>query len=227
MNYSQLFETIKGYVENDFPSTTWTDSAGTGTVVFTQKEQIDTFIQQAEQRIYNTIQFPAIRKNVTGTTTNGNKYLQQPSDFLWTYSLAVIDPVTGIYEYLLNKDVNFIREAFPYPATTGKPTHYAYFDANTFLLGPTPNGNYQMELHYGYYPESIVTAGTTWLGDNMDALLLYGALLEAYTFMKGEQDVIVVYQKRYDEAFMMAKQLGDGRLRQDAYRDGQVRYPVK
>ena len=227
MNYSQLFETIKGYVENDFPSTTWTDPAGTGTVVYTQKEQIDTFIQQAEQRIYNTIQFPAIRKNVTGTTTSGNKYLAQPSDFLWTYSIAVIDPVTGIYEYLLNKDVNFIREAFPYPAVTGKPTHYAYFDANTFILGPTPNANYTMELHYGYYPESIVTAGTTWLGDNLDSLLLYGALLEAYTFMKGEQDVIVVYQKRYDEAFMMAKQLGDGRLRQDAYRDGQVRYPVK
>ena len=227
MNYSQLFETIKGYVENDFPSTTWTDSAGTGTVVFTQKEQIDTFIQQAEQRIYNTIQFPAIRKNMTGTTTAGNKYLQQPSDFLYTYSLAVIDPVTGIYEYLLNKDVNFIREAFPYPSVTGKPTHYAYFDANTFILGPTPNAAYQMELHYGYYPESIVTAGTTWLGDNMDSLLLYGALIEAYTFMKGEQDIIVVYQKRYDEAFIMAKQLGDGKLRQDAYRDGQVRYPVK
>jgi hypothetical protein len=227
MNYSQLFETIKGYVENDFPSTTWTDSAGTGTVVFTQKEQIDTFIQQAEQRIYNTIQFPAIRKNSTGTTTSGNKYLQQPSDFLYTYSLAVIDPVTGIYEYLLNKDVNFIREAFPYPAVTGKPTHYAYFDDNTFILGPTPDIAYQMELHYGYYPTSIVTAGTTWLGNNMDSLLLYGSLLEAYTFMKGEQDVIVVYQKRYDEAFMMAKQLGDGKLRQDAYRDGQVRYPVK
>ena len=227
MNYSQLFETIKGYVENDFPSTTWTDPAGTGTVVFTQKEQIDTFIQQAEQRIYNTIQFPAIRKNVTGTTSSGNKYLQQPSDFLYTYSLAVIDPVTGIYEYLLNKDVNFIREAFPYPAVTGKPTHYAYFDDNTFILGPTPDIAYQMELHYGYYPESIVTAGTTWLGNNMDSLLLYGALIEAYTFMKGEQDMIVVYQKRYDEAFMMAKQLGDGKLRQDAYRDGQVRYPVK
>ena len=227
MNYSQLFETIKGYVENDFPSTSWTDPAGTGTVTFTQKEQIDTFIQQAEQRIYNTIQFPAIRKNSTGTTTSGNKYLAQPSDFLYTYSLAVIDPATGIYEYLLNKDVNFIREAFPYPATTGKPTHYAYFDANTFILGPTPNANYTMELHYGYYPESIVTAGTTWLGDNMDSLLLYGALLEAYTFMKGEQDVIVVYQKRYDEAFLMAKQLGDGKLRQDMYRDGQVRYPVK
>jgi hypothetical protein len=227
MNYSQLFETIKGYVENDFPSTTWTDSAGTGTVVFTQKEQIDTFIQQAEQRIYNTIQFPAIRKNVTGTTTSGNKYLEQPSDFLWVYSIAVIDPETGIYEYMLNKDVNYIREAFPYPATTGKPTHYAYFDSNTFILGPTPNAAYQVELHYGYYPESIVTAGTTWLGDNMDSLLLYGALLEAYTFMKGEQDVIVMYQKRYDEAFLMAKQLGDGRLRQDAYRDGQARYPVK
>ena len=227
MNYNTLFETIKGYVENDFPSTTWTDPAGSGTVVFTQKEQIDTFIKQAEQRIYNAIQFPAIRKNMTGVTTAGNKYLALPSDYLYTYSLAVIDNVTGAYEYLLNKDVNFIREAFPYPLVSAKPTHYANFDANTLLLGPTPDLAYTMELHFGYYPESIVTANTTWLGDNFDSLLLYGSLLEAYTFMKGEQDVIVVYQKRYDEAFLLAKQLGDGKLRQDAYRDGQVRYPVK
>ena len=227
MNYATLFETIKGYVENDFPSTQWTDTAGTGTVTFTSTEQINTFIQQAEQRIYNAIQFPAIRKNMTGTTTQDNKYLALPSDYLYTYSLAVIDPVTGEYLYLLNKDVNFIRESFPYPTVTGKPTHYANFDANTLILGPTPDASYTMELHFGYYPQSIVTAGTTWLGDNFDSLLLYGALLEAYTFMKGEQDVIVVYQKRYDEAFTLAKQLGDGKLRQDAYRDGQVRYPVK
>lgn len=227
MNYATLFETIKGYVENDFPSTQWTDTAGTGTVTFTSTEQVNTFIQQAEQRIYNAIQFPAIRKNMTGTTTQDNKYLALPSDYLYTYSLAVIDPVTGAYEYLLNKDVNFIREAFPFPLVTGKPTHYANFDANTLILGPTPDVAYTMELHFGYYPQSIVTAGTTWLGDNFDSLLLYGALLEAYTFMKGEQDVIVVYQKRYDEAFTLAKQLGDAKLRQDAYRDGQVRYPVK
>lgn len=227
MNYSQLFETIKGYVENDFPNTTWTDSAGTGTVVYTQQEQIDTFIQQAEQRIYNTIQFPAVRKNSTGNTTAGNKYLTQPSDFLYTYSLAVIDPVTGEYEYLLNKDVNFIRQSFPYPSVSGKPQYYAYFDDNTFILGPTPDLNYTMELHYGYYPESIVTAGTSWVGDNMDSLLLYGSLLEAYVFMKGETDVIAMYQKRYDEAFVMAKELGDAKLRQDAYRSGQVRYPVR
>lgn len=227
MNYATLFETIKGYVENDFPSTQWTDTAGTGTVTFTSTEQINTFIRQAEQRIYNSIQFPVIRKNMTGVTTADNKYLALPSDYLYTYSLAVIAPVTGEYTYLLNKDVNFIREAFPFPTVTGKPTHYANFDANTLLLGPTPDANYTMELHFGYYPESIVTANTSWLGDNFDSLLLYGALLEAYTFMKGEQDVIVVYQKRYDEAFMLAKQLGDGKLRQDAYRDGQVRYPVK
>ena len=227
MNYATLFETIKGYVENDFPSTQWTNTAGTGTVTFTSTEQVNTFIQQAEQRIYNAIQFPAIRKNMTGTTTQDNKYLALPSDYLYTYSLAVIDPVTGAYEYLLNKDVNFIREAFPFPLVTGKPTHYANFDANTLILGPTPDVAYTMELHFGYYPQSIVTAGTTWLGDNFDSLLLYGALLEAYTFMKGEQDVIVVYQKRYDEAFTLAKQLGDAKLRQDAYRDGQVRYPVK
>ena len=239
MNYSTLFETIKGYVENDFPDTTWTNSAGSGTVVFTQKEQIDTFIQQAEQRIYNIIQFPSIRKNVTGTLTSGNKYLSAPGDFLAVYSLAVIDPVTGAYDFLLNKDVNFIREAYPIPTQTGKPYCYALFGPTTtndnppvitneltFILGPTPNLSYSVELHYYYYPESIVTANTTWLGDNFDSVLLYGALLEAYTFMKGEQDVVAQYQKRYDEALALAKRLGDGMERRDAYRSGQVRIPV-
>lgn len=236
MNYATLFETIKGYVENDFPNTTWTDVAGSGTVTFTSTEQINTFIKQAEQRIYNAIQFPAIRKNMIGQVTVDTKYLALPSDYLYTYSLAVIEnynTASAVYTYLLNKDVNFIREAFPYPAVTGKPTHYANFDANTLLLGPTPDASYYVELHFGYYPESIVptdlsnTTNTTWLGNNFDSLLLYGSLIEAYTFMKGEQDVIVMYQKRYDEAFILAKQLGDAKLRQDAYRDGQVRYPVK
>lgn len=238
MNYSTLFETIKGYVENDFPSTQWTDSAGTGTVTFTQKEQIDTFIQQAEQRIYNIIQFPSIRKNVTGFTTQGNKYLSCPADFLAVYSMAVIS--ANEYFYLLNKDVNFIREAYPNPNDQGRPYCYALFgpattntnpavitNELTFLLGPTPDASYNVELHYYYYPESIVTANTSWLGDNFDSVLLYGSLLEAYTFMKGEQDVIAQYQKRYDEALSLAKRLGDGMERQDAYRSGQVRVPVR
>ena len=227
MNYAQLFETIKGYVENDFPDTTWTDSAGTGTATLTSTEQINTFIQQAEQRIYNSVQILALRKNVTGSTTASNKYLSVPSDWLANFSLAVVDPTTGAYEYLLNKDVNFIREAFPYPAVTGKPTHYAYFDEDSYILGPTPDAAYTVELHYFYYPQSIVTAGTSWLGDNFDSILLYGSLLEAYTFMKGEADVIKNYTDRYNEAYAMLKQLSEGKNRQDMYRTPQVRYPVK
>ena len=237
MNYAQLFETIKGYCENDFPNTQFTDSsAATGT--FTSKEQIDTFIQQAEQRIYNSAQFPAIRKNVTGTLSIGNKYLSSPSDFLATYSLAVIDD-DGNYEYLLNKDVNYIRAAYPNPSTTGIPKYYALFGPTTtndsppiitneysFILGPTPDAAYSVELHYYYYPESIVTASTTWLGDNFDSALLYGALCEAYTYMKGEPDVLANYTKRYEEAMILAKRLGDGMERRDAYRSGQVRMSV-
>lgn len=226
MNYATLFETIKGYVENDFPNTSWTDSAGTGTVTLTSTEQINTFIQQAEQRIYNMVQLLDLRRNVTGTVTTGNKYLSVPSDWLANFSLAVID-ASGNYSYLLNKDVNFIRESFPNSSSTGIPTHYSYFDENSYILGPTPDANYAVELHYFYYPASIVTAGTSWIGDNFDSVLLYGSLLEAYTFMKGEQDVITGYQKRYDEAMAMLKQLGEGKNRQDMYRSGQVRYPVR
>jgi len=225
MNYSELFETIKGYVENDFPNTSWTASAGTGTVTLTGTEQINTFIEQAEQRVFNTVQLLDLRKNVTGNCTSGNKYLSVPSDWLANFSIAVID-ASGNYEYLLNKDVNFIRQAFPNPADTGLPTHYAYFDENSYILGPTPDASYQVELHYFYYPTSIVTAGTSWLGDNFDSVLLYGSLLEAYTFMKGEADIIAGYQKRYDDAMSMLKQLGEGKNRQDMYRSGQARYPV-
>lgn len=209
MNYTQLKAEIESYVENQFTS-----------------DDIDTFIRQSEQRIYNAIQLPTLRKNVTGNATTGNKYLACPSDWLATYSMAVIDPINDDYEYLLNKDVNFIREAFPFPAVSGKPSHYAQFDQNTFILGPTPNADYEIELHYFYYPQSIVDAGTSWLGDNFDSVLLYGSLLEAYTFMKGEQDVMATYQKRYDDAMAMLKMLGDGKNRTDAYRDGQARYPV-
>lgn len=227
MNYATLFETIKGYVENDFPDGQWTNTAGTGSATFTGTEQVDTFIRQAEQRIYNSVQLPALRKSVTGNCTVDNKYLSMPSDWLAMYALAVIDPDDGSQEYLLNKDVEFIRESFPPPNTTGKPTHYAIFDNNTLILGPTPNASYSMEMHYYYYPTSIVDAGTTWLGDHFDSALLYGALLEAYTFMKGEQDVIANYDKRYNEAMALLKMLGDGKDRQDTYRSGQVRYPVK
>ena len=209
MNYTELKANIADYCENTFT-----------------EDEYATFTKQAEQRIYNSVQFPALRKNSTGTTTVNNKYLAMPSDFLWAYSLAVINNTTGEYTYLLNKDVNFIRQAFPFPLVTGSPTHYAYFDQNTFILGPTPNAAYTMELHYGYYPQSIVTAGTTWLGNNFDSALFYGALCEAITYMKGETDLVQQYQTRYVQAIALLKNLGDGKLRQDAYRDGQVRTKV-
>ena len=211
MNYTQLVNEIQSYTENQF-----------------QTDDINTFIQQAEQRIYNAVQLPALRKNVTGTATTGNKYLAMPSDWLATFSLAVIN-ADNEYLYLLNKDVNFIRQSFPDTdsAFYAEPQYYAVFDQNTFILGPTPDSNYSMELHYFYYPESIVTAGTTWLGNNFSSALLYGSLLEAYTYMKGEADVLANYKARYDEAMMLLKQLSDGKDRQDAYRSGQVRYPVK
>ena len=190
-------------------------------------DDINTFIKQTEQRVYNAIQLPAIRKNVTGSVTTGNKYLTCPSDWLATFSLAAVS--TGNeYTYLLDKDVNFIRESFPDTdaAFYGVPQYYAQFDQDSFILGPTPDANYSVELHYYYYPQSIVTANTSWLGDNFDSVLLYGSLLEAYTYMKGEADVIAGYQKRYDEALALLKTLGDGKNRRDAYRSGQVRVPV-
>jgi len=229
MNYVTLFETIKSYVENDFPSQDWTDSAGTGTATMTGTEQINTFIKQAEQRIYNSVQLPDFRKNVVGNTTTGNKYLNVPSDWLATFSLAVINPTTGAQTYLLNKDVEFIRESYPVPTSTGTPAYYAIFDDTTFIVGPTPDDDYDMELHYFYYPQSITEtqSGTSWLGDNFDEVLLYGALIEAYTFMKGEADVLAQYSKRYDEAILLLKQLGEGKNRQDTYRTMQARIPVR
>lgn len=188
-------------------------------------EQLAMFVQQAEQKIYNSVQIPELRKNVTGTATNGNKYLSMPEDFLYSYSMAVVDG-SGNYSYLLNKDVNFIREAYPAPGGIGLPKHYAFFDGNTFILGPTPDADYAVELHYGYYPESIVTAGTTWLGDEFDSALLNGALVEAIRFLKGEQDVVNMYNQMYVLAIGLLKNLGDGKLRQDTYRSGQVRTAV-
>jgi len=302
MNYTALVSAVSSYTENTFLTA-----------------DMNVFIKQAEQRIYNTVQIQNLRKNVTGSTTTNNKYLQCPLDFLSTYSLAVIDPTTGAYTYLLNKDVNFIREAYPKPTSTGAPKHYAIFGPRsdnetelTFILGPTPNAAYGTELHYFYYPESIIqrpiltlgaitagtsyttgtysnvsltggsgsgatanivvsgggvtdvtlvnggtgfvvgntmsalaaniggtgsgfsipvatvgnTTGTTWLGDNFDSALLYGTLVEAYTYMKGEQDMVTLYNDRYVQAIALLKNLGDGKQRQDAYRDGQVRTRV-
>jgi hypothetical protein len=213
MNYTELVTEIESYTENQF-----------------ELADINTFITQAEQRIYNSVQLPALRKNVTGTTTSGNKYLAMPNNWLATFSLAIINS-DNEYLYLLNKDVNFIRQSFPDTDSDfyGEPQYYAVFDNTAFILGPTPDTNYNVELHYFYYPESITTvsSGQTWLGDNFSSALLYGSLLEAYTYMKGEADVMNTYKGRYDEAMMLLKQLSDGKDRQDAYRSGQVRYPVK
>jgi hypothetical protein len=218
MNYSELVAAVSTYVENTFPTT-----------------QMDTFIKQAEQRIYNSMQFPSIRKTSTLTLTASSQYLNCPDDFLAVYSMAVID-ATGVYTFLLDKDVNFIREAYPTVAATGTPRYYAIFGPQVsgvtptiplrFILGPTPNAALSAELQYFYYPESIVTASTTWLGNNFDSVLLYGTLVEAYTYMKGEADVIALYDNRYKEALGLAKRLADGMERQDAYRSGQARIPV-
>jgi hypothetical protein len=204
MNYTELKTNIEDITENTF-----TDA------------QLAMFTEQAEQKIYNTVQIPALRKNVTGTLTASNKYLSAPSDYLYTYSLAVVDS-SGDYHFLLNKDVNFVREAYPVQTATGLPKHYANFDDNTFIVGPTPDSGYTAELHYGYYPESIVTAGTTWLGDDFDSALLNGALVEAARFMKSEPDIIQNYEKFYVQALQLLRGLGDGKLRSDAYRSGQT-----
>jgi len=217
MNYTQLSNAIQAYTEN--PSSDFV-------------AQIPVFVQQAEQRIYNSVQFPSLRKNVTGYTTANNKYLQCPTDFLAVYSMAAVD-AAGSYEYLLNKDVNFIRQAYPNPNDDKAiPRYYALFgprsdneDELSFILGPTPDASYIIELHYFYYPESITVAadGRTWLGDNFDTVLLYGSLVEAYTYMKGEQDILTLYNQKYMEALQLAKRLGDGLERSDTYRSGQSR----
>ena len=222
MNWGDLKTQIQDYMETSFS----TDS-------------LTTFTTQAEQRIFNTIQFPSLRKNMTGVCIANNKYVSCPDDFLAPYSFAVID-TDGSYHYLLNKDVNFIRESFPIPTgsgNTGRPYCYALFGPKvvgstisnelSFILGPTPNLAYSLELHYFYYPSSIsagnVDATTTWLGDNFDSVLLYGALVEASTFLKSEPDLMANITAKYKETLMLAKRLGDGLERQDAYRSGQVR----
>jgi hypothetical protein len=220
MTYAELAAAIQDYVENTFSTT-----------------QVNLFIQEAEQRIYNSIQLPDLRKNVTGVVTLHNKYLQCPGDFLSAYSIAVIDPTSGEYTYLLNKDVNFIREAYPSPTSYGTPKYYAIFgpqsnDINelTFILGPTPDVQYETELHYFYYPPSITSeesGGNTWLGENFDSALLYGSILEAYTFLKGDADIMTTYRQRYEEAMNLLNTLATGKDRGDAYRNGQARIPVR
>lgn len=208
MNYSELTANIEDICVQTFTA-----------------DQLAMFTQQAEQKIYTTVDLPAFRKNQTGSLTSGNKYLTMPTGMLYVYSLAVID-ADGDYYYLLNKDVNFIREAYPSPSDTGQPKHYAVFDQNTFILGPTPNLNYNSEIHFSYYPESIVTAGTTWLGEEFDSALLNGALVEAIRFQKGEADMVALYEKLYVQALTLLIQVGDGKLRGDAYRDGQIKRKI-
>lgn len=221
MNYAELVVQIQDTTENTFDTV-----------------DIDSIIRRSEQLIYNTVQLSSLRKNVTGTLTTGNKYLASPADFLAVYSLAVIKD-NGEYLYLLNKDVNWIREAYPNPNTQALPKYYAIFGPTTtndpspvitdelsFILGPTPDDAYSVELHYFYLPESIVDAGTSWLGDNFDSVLLNGCLLEAARFMKAEQDIVALYEKLYLQSMALLKQLGDGKQRMDAYRDGQVRDKV-
>jgi len=217
MTYAELCTAIQDYVENSFST-----------------DQLNLFIIESEQRIYNSIQLPDLRKNVTGIISADNKYLQCPGDFLSVYSIAVVDPTSGNYTYLLNKDVNFIREAYPNPGDKAIPKYYAIFgprsdDANelTFILGPTPDVQYTTELHYFYYPPSIVDAGVTWLGENFDSALLYGSILEAYTYLKGDADIMTNYRQRYEEAMNLLNTLATGKDRGDAYRNGQARIPVR
>ncbi len=211
MNYTQLVQAIKDY----------TESTETSFV-----SHIDEIIKQSEKKIYNEVQLPYLRKNVTGNATLGNKYVQTPTDFLAVYSMAIIDSSSDQH-FLLNKDVNFIREAYAGASTQAQPKYYALFDHNTFILGPTPDSAYNVELHYYYYPTSIVTASTTWLGDNYEQALLYACLVQAYTYLKGDPDLMANYQKQYQENMVQLKMLGDGKDRRDAYRSGQVRYEVK
>jgi len=220
MNYTELKNTVADYTQNEFTSA-----------------EYSTFTKQAEQRIYNLAQPANLRKNVTGALSSGNRFLSCPNDFLSVYSLSVIK--NNEYIYLDNKDVNFIKEVYPSTVSTGTPKYYALFGPTvitqditnelSFIIGPTPDNSYAVELHYNYYPESIADAvsGTSWLGDNFDSVLLYGVLVEAYTFMKGEPDLMQLYDTKFKEAAALYKTLADGKQRGDTYRDGQVKYPVK
>ena len=216
MTYVELVAAVTAYTENTFST-----------------DVMNTFIRLTEQRIYNTVQLANLRVNKTSNLIANNKYIAPPSEFLSMYSFAIFPSGGGAYTYLLNKDVNFIREAYPSPTETGEPKYYALFGTQsndpttlTLIVGPTPDAAYGVEMHYYAYPESIVTAGTTWLGEHFDSALLNGALWEAITYMKGEPDLVALYDKRYIEAITLLKNLGDGKQRTDAYRDGQTRSKV-
>lgn len=215
MDYAALKQNVEDYTENTFSATDFA-----------------TMTKLSEQRIYNAVQLPALRKNVTGTLTQGNQYLAAPTDFLSVFSLAVVDAL-GNYDYLLNKDVNFIRSAFPNPTSQGTPKYYALFgpdssnpDELTLILGPTPSAAMSAELHYFYYPESIVTATNTWLSDNFDSVLFNAVMVEAARFMKQEPDIVAETDKQFVQSLTLLKNLGDGKNRQDAYRSGQLRTQV-
>jgi hypothetical protein len=220
VNYSELKTAVEDYTENSFSATDFA-----------------TMTELAEQKIYNTVQLPSLRKNVTGSLTANNKYLQCPADFLSVFSMAVI-LADGSYEYLLDKDVNFIRQAYPTPTSTGTPRYYAIFGPRSdnenelsFIVGPTPNAGLTVELHYFYYPVSIADSvlnpsGTSWLGDNFDSVLFNGVMVEAARYMKEEPDVVQNYEQQFAQSLILLKQLGDGKNRQDAYRNGQVRVKV-
>jgi len=210
MNYAQLTQAILDYTESY--EQTFIDN-------------VPLFVQQCEERVYNAVQIPAIRKNQTGNFTQSDKYLALPPDYLASFSMAVI-LADGTQEFLIDKDVNFIRQAYPSPTDEGIPRYYAQFEPYTYIIGPTPDDNYDVELHYYYYPESIVTAGTSWLGDNFETVLLYGSLREAVIFQKGEQDMVSYYEQKYQESLALLKELGDGKDRRSAYRDGQLKLPV-
>ena len=209
MNYTELKANIQDVCEQTFTA-----------------DQLAMFTDQAEQGIYNSVQIPALRRNQTGVLTINDEYLIFPIDFLYPFSLAVIDAL-GNYNYLLNKDVNFMREAYPKPASVGAPKHYGLFDDTAFIIGPTPDAAYAVELHYGYYPQTIVTAGTTWLGNEFDSALLNGALINAIRFMKGEPDMVALYQQMFEQSIVLLRNLGDGKMREDMYRSGQLRVEVR
>jgi hypothetical protein len=210
MNYAQLTQAILDYTESY--EQTFIDN-------------VPLFVQQCEERVYNAVQIPAIRKNQVGNFTQSDKYLALPPDYLASFSMAVI-LADGSQEFLIDKDVNFIRQAYPNPTDKGVPRYYAQFEPYTYIIGPTPDANYNVELHYYYYPESIVTAGTSWLGDNFETVLLYGSLREAVIFQKGEQDMVTYYEQKYQESLALLRELGDGKDRRSAYRDGQLRLPI-
>lgn len=211
MNYTQLSQALQDYLETSETSFV---------------SNIPTFVRQAEERIYRTVQIPELRKNATATTTANNRYLARPTDFLAPFSLAVIDAL-GNYTYLLEKDMSFIREAYPNPTTTAMPKYYAQYDGDfptltgNFLLGPTPNAAYSVEMQYYYDPPSIVTSGTSWLGENAESALLYGSLLEAYTYLKGDPDMLAHYTNRYNEAMLQLFGI-DLRSNRDDYRNGRM-----